>query len=744
MNPHPCIVLQMDGLLFACFRLRIERDVCAPSHTLSFCDAFGPGSSPASTFCGLYMPTPLKLRAVLTAAKMERGLGVFVGPASDDAWSLLATTNSGRPKAELLVFLFDGPDSSQWKGVFCSFAYQGKVKRKKKEGLFPLSLIHSSNVPLKIGAIPFCPARISSSPFLPKACDDTAKRSTPLELLLGVPRPQQPSVWNVKQMSALATLFPHRDVAALFEDAVSPLGAPLRFVGDNTKRVVTANGKLAPEMVAQIRERFMSETAEGRMMGPFSRCPFPNEWNGNQARNTPLDTRRKDKYDPLSTRFRVISNFSAGFGTSINALIFSPKLISTHLQCAHLRDALFLLGPNARFDAIDQKDAFRADHINLADAHLYCYQVEKEWFIDLRDPFGNVKSEYTYATIVAVLKWALECDSKIVTPGSQLLGYVDNWFLLSGANCPTHDSRWKHLKMSFDLLGAPMHEEQRSREGAVNALGWDWDLSAGTLSCPDDKYHNCLKLSSGWAQRASLDDMFTFAEIESLTGLFQWISTACPAIVSSVASLQALKHGMKKSGQPSRRLDARSKTAVVDLARFFATWNQKCALFAGFSPVAQWEVLIKVDASTDFGAGGVCLPSHECMIHAWSTEERKQALAHSDQPIRESTTFFELSGTLLMLTLFAPLLRGKRVQVECDNEGAVRDLVSCFSGKPQCMSVIAKIRDICALNSITPRFEHILSHFNMIADRLSHDDFLQANALCLQEFLRPLREPHRL
>ena len=136
-----------------------------------------------------------------------------------------------------------------------------------------------------------------------------------------------------------------------------------------------------------------------------------------------LDTRRKDKYDPLSTRFRVISNFSAGFGTSINALIFSPKLISTHLQCAHLRDALFLLGPNARFDAIDQKDAFRADHINLADAHLYCYQVEKEWFIDLRDPFGNVKSEYTYATIVAVLKWALECDSKIVTPGSQLLGY---------------------------------------------------------------------------------------------------------------------------------------------------------------------------------------------------------------------------------------------------------------------------------------------------------------------------------
>jgi hypothetical protein len=128
--PHHSIILQIDGLLFACFRLRLERDVCAPSFDVSFCMGFGPGVSPASTFCGLYMPRQGELRGVIQAVKEERGYGVFIGPVSCSAWSLL------QPRAVLLCFTFSGPDSSPWQGVFLSFAYQGKVKRKKPDSLF--------------------------------------------------------------------------------------------------------------------------------------------------------------------------------------------------------------------------------------------------------------------------------------------------------------------------------------------------------------------------------------------------------------------------------------------------------------------------------------------------------------------------------------------------------------------------------------------------------------------------------
>ena len=218
----------------------------------------------------------------------------------------------------------------------------------------------------------------------------------------------------------------------------------------------------------------------------------------------------------------------------------------------------------------------------------------------MRDPFGNVKSEYAYAVIVAVLKWAFEGDLSIVTSDSKLLGYVDNWFLLSRALCTTHDSRWEQLKAAFGQLGAPMHEEQSSLNGVVNALGWDWDMANNTMVCPPDKYANCLRLSADWARRASSDDLFTVNEIDSIAGLFQWISTACPAIIPAVASLQALKHGLKASGLLERRLDNRSSTAVVDLATFFSSWSRSCPIFAGFSPVAGWEALIRVDASLSF------------------------------------------------------------------------------------------------------------------------------------------------
>lgn len=82
---HHSIILQIDGLLFACFRLRLERDVCAQSFGDSFCAAFGPGVSPASTFCGLYMPSVNLLQAVFQSVKAERGYGVFIGPVSCDA-----------------------------------------------------------------------------------------------------------------------------------------------------------------------------------------------------------------------------------------------------------------------------------------------------------------------------------------------------------------------------------------------------------------------------------------------------------------------------------------------------------------------------------------------------------------------------------------------------------------------------------------------------------------------------------
>jgi hypothetical protein len=269
------------------------------------------------------------------------------------------------------------------------------------------------------------------------------------------------------------------------------------------------------------------------------------------------------------------------------------------------------------------------------------------------------------------------------------------------------------------------------------------DLKAGTFSCPTDKYENCLKLSKSWAERAMNKDKFTLNELESIGGLFQWICTACPAITSSVAAIQGMKHQLKRSGYAHTKLDIRSEIAIVDLASFFPTWDRCCIISPGFSPATSWDVLIKVDASTDFGAGGFCIPSFSCLIHEWTAAERHNALNHRVDPIRESTCYFELRAIYLMLLNFTPQLTGKRVQVESDNEAAIIALVHCYSAKQKCMEVTRLIRDLCATASINPRFEHILGVYNSVADSLSHNDFATASNRCLDEFELPLLSPIR-
>ena len=78
--------------------------------------------------------------------------------------------------------------------------------------------------------------------------------------------------------------------------------------------------------------------------------------------------------------------------------------------------------------------------------------------------------------------------------------------------------------------------------------------------------YRCL---NEWPLRASANGSFSVVDIESLAGLFQWVSIAWPAIIPSIASLQALKHSMKRSGFLSRYLDVNCKVVVIDLASFF-------------------------------------------------------------------------------------------------------------------------------------------------------------------------------
>jgi hypothetical protein len=105
--PHHSIITLVDGLLFTCFRVRLERDVCAATHTESFCARFDTGESPTSTFCGLFLPHQHDLHNALRAVEYERGYGVFMMWACCGVWDQIEKITW---RITLLSWFFASPD----------------------------------------------------------------------------------------------------------------------------------------------------------------------------------------------------------------------------------------------------------------------------------------------------------------------------------------------------------------------------------------------------------------------------------------------------------------------------------------------------------------------------------------------------------------------------------------------------------------------------------------------------------
>ena len=74
------VVWQLDGLIYALKRARLERDACAPSRRASYCEFFGRGLSPLSTACSLFFPALEDVPRVLSTAMAERARGLFIMP----------------------------------------------------------------------------------------------------------------------------------------------------------------------------------------------------------------------------------------------------------------------------------------------------------------------------------------------------------------------------------------------------------------------------------------------------------------------------------------------------------------------------------------------------------------------------------------------------------------------------------------------------------------------------------------
>lgn len=763
---HHSLVAQMDGLMDSFFRIRVERDVFAPSLAASHSVFYGVSPFVAwSTFVGLYYGDFEVLPEVVATAITHQCIGLFIVPVWPDhgrrilwkgkelSWYNLLLAHSllqfhvkdpividsnGRPRASQLAFGLTG--------IVASFNWAGKLKSKRRPerhlDVRPLP-VPADDGSSKIGVTPFVVTRVSplADSMTPTRDMDTAKATPSLpmsDLLTELPPTKQGL--NRSAFDECASVYPFPDVASLAVQVVGD-GLDLEFMGDDQKAVMRPNSRSIQGHELEIRNRCAEECSvyPQRMLGPFTSCPFPSVVCNKQPRSVPLSQAKKHKWIALCSLFRLISNFSAGQMSSTNELFWRPALISSHTSPRHIADRIASCGDGVRGWAADIPKCFRNQKNRDSLLHLFVYVISTEefgteYFVDRMNPFGWRPSEWGWQCVLNVVLFFLHsrglCD---------VLGYVDNFFRFSPKG-HDHPARVAECMTVFDSLGIKFHEVQGP--DYIEGLGWGWDLKAMEMVCSPDKLDVILE----WLHRWSTATNVSLFEVRRLVGLMNWVVAGFPVGKADVAPLVHMRTKGDRIAKNHPRLkvediklpfSARAKESVSFWLSTLSRWNGRCPIALDFGPVATWQKLGRVDASTDWGCGGFLVDGEEVLafVHPWTPEERSAAFVKE----RMSTGALELLGAKYWFAYFGRRCADSRVQLEMDNRSATDGIQSGYSDKPFLLDSIRSVRVVCAELRINLRVCHILGVlFNQIADALSHNQVGVASDYAWTEFQRRL------
>ena len=751
------LVLQMDSLIYSIFRRRLEHDAVALDTESSYALSFGRLVSPWSTVCAIYYGSCSSMGDLVSRAVTERGLGLFICKVAPDSgpsvfadgtksWFQLLSSKA------VLRFNFIGeccrPDSptrgrpfaplQQVCAMLVSFGPAGFLPRrcaKRKEKLFTLSPCTILLSDGKVGTLPLSLAR--TSPLAPQrgqpvhGAPKGAAPPAPFEpLFKDFPLPKPTWKWNVKAFEALLAHYPVKEIADIAREAASEVGFDSGYTG-NRKASVTADNMVADvSSLDMIRGRLKEEVVAGRMAGPFKRPPFPNEWCDDQAHVAPLGVEPKFKYRPDSNEFRMVSHFSIYKPFSVNDLCWNPRLIDCSFQAGYLMVLVMEAGSAAQVFAGDQKKAFRKQVTTRKDIHLYVYRLTPtEFYAELCHPFGHITSEFCFHAITSVIQWALPHEG-IATAGSPVHNFVDNWFLIAKRDDTSFPKRARELESLLTDLGAEVHEQQWGPK--FEALGWEWDTEKLTITCPADKlefYRNQLKK---WVGLSVASGRMSAKRSEKLSGILNFLATVSPSFRTVLGQFKVARRKAENKKECSFALTKGALGALLAVEKFVSTWSGSSPMFKPFSPRDPWDKLLRLDASSDFGFGGFVLPLERGHARAWTPEER--ALSLAPQLKSESSTALELMGLRNLLSLYAPMMRGSRVQIEMDSATSILGLRVWSSEILIVLGLLNEIHELIIGHSIIARFEHVGREFNQIADHLSKDQTPQAVELFAKEF----------
>ena len=315
------------------------------------------------------------------------------------------------------------------------------------------------------------------------------------------------------------------------------------------------------------------------------------------------------------------------------------------------------------------------------------------------------------------------------------MSYVDNFFDLSLPDvCAARKAK---LEAVFAEAGIALHEKYQGKW--FPGLGWEWDITAMTMTCPVDKHI----AFNGYLRRWRDASTMTLFDVERAVGLMSWASAGLPVLTAGVAPLIHMRSALKRLAKVSKssapvqsKLSPEARVAINFTQSVYSKWNRVAPITQGFDATVMWDSLGRCDASPD-GCGGILVDGSSLLafMHVWTPSEKERAMVVECK----STTILELMGAVYWANAFGTKLNGLRVQLEMDCEPAVIDIQKAFSAKQSVLDCVSEFRLSCARSNFHLRTRHVLGEvFNKIADSLSRGRLDQACREAKEEFGRDL------
>ena len=704
------VVSQIDGLIFAVMGARIEWDVLAPSLDTAVCQVFGrrPFES-CSSRLGWYACDFAAMPFVIAMVASHRGSGVFVVPVRPGSrpffeFSSKFTKSAVGPMSwfdylmSKQVMVFDlGRGALLRGGVRQSFPFGVQVvvarfgikgaqwksamrqERRHKVEVVPLGpggLMMDGSQRTHLAVRPHLLPRVSplAESRRPTVAADVVEGSPPFEVdPAASPLPRLGSNYDLDALLELTSDFPDEEVRG-FGMAVAGPGLDV-FGGDRTKAVDQPPRKAREGQEHVAWRSCMKEVQLGRMAGPLLAPPQA------ACRILPVGMVQKNKYerDPSKVTWRMTSDLSAlpdrsgrKAGGSVNDLLFTPDFLKAHTSAGQLRDSLAWLfeqfGEGIYVWAVDIPSCFRRNILNPAMWQFCVYRLadpatgDLRFFQDLCTPFGGTFSEWGHTAVLALIDWSIAREGISDVPS-----YVDNFFGLwhvRAAGLPPSE-RASRAEALFRRLGIPLHERMVGLP-EFKGLGWIWEVSGALgpfMVCMEDKYTYFSCRLAEWVGQARID----YKELESAVGLMLFLAAGFAVGRAHVACLrgQLTKYASAATAAGWRgafkcALSAQAQGALAFWHEFFGSWDRRCKCVLAMGPVAAYEVLGRVDASTEFGCGGwvwvVGEPIAHYFVHEWTDADRRFAMVQ----LRESTGCLEAYGMALWAEFCSPM-NGARV-----------------------------------------------------------------------------------